>query len=815
MIVKNEAGQIESCLKSIRPYVDEIVIVDTGSTDGTVDLVRTYCDKFEVFTECNNADGLIRDFSMARQRSFDLASHDWVMWLDGDDEVRNAHLIPSYLNSIAHNSGPQFTMFPYEYAHDDDGNITCLHYRERIMYPRSACKWKNPVHEIVDVQAPNAIQHKNSDIVVVHRRAQSGKKIENNRNLRILQEYYKTHHESDVRQLYYLALEYGNAGDIGNAIKFHKRYMELSGWDDEKFMSCMRVVSHYQAIGDYDSAVDWALRSLTIREGWAESYFSLAKSFYFMAQRGGPQERRNWEKCVHYSNLGLSLPPTDTTLFVNPLERTFEIHRYLNMAYSKLGRVKEALQSATTGLSVRPNDEALKLNVRIFKEFLLKKSIRDSLDELVVAGALGTPVRSFISSLLDSPASEPLPIVPPPDPVETPIVSPVSNVVELPPKPKTSHPRDIALFVGYSPEPWTPETITETGIGGSETMAWEMSRELAAMGHHVRLFGDCQGKEGTYGGVEFLHYDKFPGMSAEILISSRRSTIFDDAYNAKSKLNLCWIHDVNCGDALNHSRALRIDKFLTLSSWHRDHFLNTYNFVHPDQVLVTRNGINLDRFNPKIPVLRNRHRAVYSSSPDRGLQAALESWHLVRAAVPDAELHVYYGFENWLTSCKAHNNTDQLRIIHHLQKLLDDTKHLGVINHGRVGQTELAREFMASGVWAYPTWFSETSCISAMEAQAAGLRIVTSPIAALNETVGDRGDMITGDWLAPDYQKRWTDKVIAAMLADDSDGVRDRNHHYAFENFGFESLAVKWDQMFQEVYEEVERNVVPPYKAVS
>ena len=88
LIVRNEEGSglFEECLQSIRPFVEELVIVDTGSTDGTPEIAQRHADRFEVFTGCNDPEsGAINDFSLARNRSFDLATRPWVMWIDSDD----------------------------------------------------------------------------------------------------------------------------------------------------------------------------------------------------------------------------------------------------------------------------------------------------------------------------------------------------------------------------------------------------------------------------------------------------------------------------------------------------------------------------------------------------------------------------------------------------------------------------------------------------------------------------------------------------------------------------------------------------------
>lgn len=80
MIVKDEAATLEKCLRTARPHVDEIAVVDTGSTDGTRAIARRYAD---VYDEIEWPDS----FSEARNHSFDLATSDYILFLDGDEYI--------------------------------------------------------------------------------------------------------------------------------------------------------------------------------------------------------------------------------------------------------------------------------------------------------------------------------------------------------------------------------------------------------------------------------------------------------------------------------------------------------------------------------------------------------------------------------------------------------------------------------------------------------------------------------------------------------------------------------------------------------
>ena len=80
MIVKNEESVIGRCLESVKDIVDEIIIVDTGSTDNTKEIIKTFTDKIYDFEWIDN-------FSAARNYSYSKASMEYILWLDADDVI--------------------------------------------------------------------------------------------------------------------------------------------------------------------------------------------------------------------------------------------------------------------------------------------------------------------------------------------------------------------------------------------------------------------------------------------------------------------------------------------------------------------------------------------------------------------------------------------------------------------------------------------------------------------------------------------------------------------------------------------------------
>lgn len=377
--------------------------------------------------------------------------------------------------------------------------------------------------------------------------------------------------------------------------------------------------------------------------------------------------------------------------------------------------------------------------------------------------------------------------------------------------PSCADPLDIIFACGDAWQNWNPLVHKEQGLGGSETMVVELAKRLSLAGHRVRVYTST-GKhgEGIFDGVEYRQSEHLAmAKECDVLVAWRNASLID--LPIKAKLRLLWVHDIWAGGA-THKNLLKTDRILALSNWHKEFVKNHHN-VADRHVRVTRNGIDLSRFDHDVE--RNPHRAIYSSSPDRGLPVLLDVWPRIRERVPDAELHVFYGFYNWRKAAEASGNQEQLDAIHFLMNRMVDLQTQGVRFRDKVSQAELAKEFLASGVWAYPTWFSETSCLTAMEAQAAGCRVVTSSIAALNETVGPtNGTLIDGDWLSPEYQEHFVDEVVRAMTCPEDEWWVDReeSRERAGRDFGLDALAQDWIAMFREEMAILDTYPLAPYK---
>jgi glycosyltransferase involved in cell wall biosynthesis/uncharacterized protein (UPF0297 family) len=327
----------------------------------------------------------------------------------------------------------------------------------------------------------------------------------------------------------------------------------------------------------------------------------------------------------------------------------------------------------------------------------------------------------------------------------------------------------VTFYAGQSWEPWSATSLKDGGIGGSETALVQVATRLAGEGWLVKVYSGAEA--GLLGGVLYRPTSAFdPTETVDLLVVSRMPHIFDNPIGARQ--TALWCHD-HSYDNLTPARAEKIDHIVVLSEWQRDRFARLYPFAE-DRLTIIRNGISLrDWFGAdnypmaKRSFKKRKSRLIYSSSADRGLDVLLDLWPRIREKVPAAELHAFYGFETLDRVAQINPGLAAYKgaLLAKVQELGGEEG--GVFLRGRVGQSVLADEMQQARVLAYPTAFLETSCITAMEARAAGLAIVTSDLGALSETVGEHGVLLP--WAddetethnrSDDYQDAFVDAVV-------------------------------------------------------
>ena len=212
MIVKNEEDVLERCLESAADLVDEIIIVDTGSTDRTKEIAARFTDQIYDFPWCD-------DFAAARNESFSHASMDYCMWLDADDVLLEED--QTFFLALKESLDPSVSvvMAPYHTGFDENGRVTFSYYRERLIKNRAGMSWVGAVHEAIT--PVGAVLY--GDFAVTHRKTRPS---DPDRNLRIYQAQLDPGKELEPRQQFYYGRELYYHHSWAEALAVLERFLE-------------------------------------------------------------------------------------------------------------------------------------------------------------------------------------------------------------------------------------------------------------------------------------------------------------------------------------------------------------------------------------------------------------------------------------------------------------------------------------------------------------------------------------------------------------------------------------------------------------
>ena len=351
MIVRNEEERLEKCLLSVREAVDEIIILDTGSTDRTKEIAARYTAHVHDYIWQD-------DFSGARNASFALATKPFIMWLDADDVIEAPQL--EKLMDLKEELSDKIdaVMMPYHYAFSPDGKPWLIFERERIVRRAAGFRFEGVVHEAMAVSGN--IVH--ADIAVRHTGEHGASS--NRRNLAIYEAWISKGMQLAPRDQYYYARELRSAGQYERALQAYDDFLSIDGWSVNRQDALRERGECFAGLGRLKEAKRSYLASLEDGEARAETLCALGECFF---REGQLRAAAMWYRAALLCRM-----PEDQRTFIFPDAYGYVPLMQLCMILSRLGEEEEACRMNEQALLLRPGDPSALYNRAYFAQRLKK-----------------------------------------------------------------------------------------------------------------------------------------------------------------------------------------------------------------------------------------------------------------------------------------------------------------------------------------------------------------------------------------------------------------------------------------------------------
>lgn len=324
MIVKNETAVLKRCLDSVKPMVDYWVISDTGSSDGTQEMIKEHMKDIPGELHENPW----KNFEYNRNKALELAKDkaDYILFIDADEFFVYE---------------PGFALPPLEkdcyYMNMSNGimNTKKIH----MINNHLAWEWKGVLHEAL-IPKPE-YQYRSSAVI------EGVKKLFTNEGARSKNpDKYK--HDAELleaalekepnnrRYVFYLARSYETAGDLQAALKNYEKRFAMLGWDEEAFEAAL-------AIGLLREKLKYP--SEQVVDAYAKAYKfrpSRVESLYYLA--GHLRQQQDYERAYQVAKVGISVPLSSDVLFVQPWIYDYGMALELSACAYWVGRYDECQQ---------------------------------------------------------------------------------------------------------------------------------------------------------------------------------------------------------------------------------------------------------------------------------------------------------------------------------------------------------------------------------------------------------------------------------------------------------------------------------------
>jgi glycosyltransferase involved in cell wall biosynthesis/tetratricopeptide (TPR) repeat protein len=764
MIVKDAAISIRECLESYKPYISYWFVLDTGSTDGTQDIIK------DVFKGIPGSleQGPFINFDVTRNEAIKRMKRPCTFYIMPDDSYI------AYGFDKIHNILQKAVNIPENVISIKVKGIDCDYNRNLIAKTDANLIYGGGIH--ADILDGKTAFITDDDVFIEDRyyKQQHARSKDRWRDKDIpsimslhLQEPEASRHP------FYLAMTYYAIDEIEEAIKwFQKRISYKDEYHEERFVAMVNLgmLISYPATNpdqidskNIHSKVPVKLLKDDPSANCMTRRFGTERAMYYLASALSEYPSRAAE--VYYQialcykrdlddfqagknvNLTKSLEDTENRdAYIRALERlvyinikeasTYDIPKNTVLFLDTKIYTKQVPMLCTL-YSIRNND-----NMYAYQQIQkLKKFHPNDRD-----------VQSFIEEInIDS-----LIILSQP--------STATNIIK--------HSKKVIVFVtgGYY-ENWLPHpdklslsgtNLKSGSLGGSEYMLSSFAEYFSTKGYEVYAFIQNETNTNvTIRGVTYRSNETFKQFVDEnhvdfCIISRHADYLRAIKDKAHVKHAFVWCHDVSfVGVPICSKHNFR--KFIALCPWQKDLVSKEFS-IPQDLMAIQTNCINIEMFKDvndvdKVLARKKPMTFIYSSSNERGLVHVLNIFPFIRKEFPDATLIVCADMVN--TSGPA-----DIKILKNMQKYKEF-----VILKGRLGREELYAEMEKSEYFLYASIYPETFCISSLEAAAGGAINICSDLAALKTTVGDRGflfphELLTNEVKGPQIE------VVAKLIID-------------------------------------------------
>ena len=290
MIVKDEEKFLPACLESVKGHVDEIIVVDTGSSDRTVEIAKGHNAKIYHHAWENS-------FSKARNQSLEYATCDWVLILDADEEVDkgDAHKLREAIKGNNVN-----VIYLPVYSKFDEGKNIAIANSERLIRNHLGFHYEGIVHNRLKFKGAG----KNVNIKVYHHGYnQSSEEMEKKfiRTSTLLKERIKENPEDPVPH-HYLATSYlerrKNDECIQAGLEAAGLYELHNSKEQTRLLNYFTVSVAFLRKNDLDNAELYCRKALDLLPDYIDAY-SLLSSIYYL--------RKEYDKCLEFTSKYLQL----------------------------------------------------------------------------------------------------------------------------------------------------------------------------------------------------------------------------------------------------------------------------------------------------------------------------------------------------------------------------------------------------------------------------------------------------------------------------------------------------------------------------